>query len=119
MLTSTLGPPQHKRTEAADTFRLVTLLQFYDKRAVAANTSAWLGTFTCGGVGGGARGRVRRDWSVPLPRPHLDALMSLPLELKLDVVVLLTVRAALWKNIPQQVTSCSRKVFFGHNYKSS
>jgi len=31
--------------------------------------------------------------------------MALPLELKLDVVVLLTVRAALWNHIPQQVTN--------------
>lgn len=101
---SRLSLPQI-RTDAADTFRLATLLEFYDERTAAANTSAWLGTFTRGGVGGGARGRVRRDWSVPLPRPHLEALMALPLELKLDVVVLLTVRAGLWNSIPQQVTN--------------
>eukprot|EP00752_Nemacystus_decipiens_P002990 g2774.t1 len=91
------------RTDAADTFRLATLLERYDNRTAAANTSAWLGTFTSRGVGGGARGCVRRDWSVPAPRPHLEALMSLPLELKLDVAVLLAVRAALWNSIPQQV----------------
>ncbi len=96
--------PRQIRTDAADTFRLATLLEFYDERTAAANTSAWLGTFTSGGAGGGARGRVRRDWSVPLPRPHLEVLMVLPLELKLDVVVLLTVRAGLWNSIPQQVT---------------
>lgn len=101
----TLGSQPNNRTDAADTFRLATLLERYDKRTSAANTSAWLGTFTCGGVGCGIRGCVRRDWSIPAPRPHLEALMSLPLGLKLDVAVLLAVRATLWNSIPQQVSS--------------
>lgn len=89
--------------DAADSFRLATLLERYDQRATAANTSKWLGSFTCGGVGGGVRGNVRREWSLPLPRPHLEALLSLPLGLKLDVAVLLAARAFARDNVPQQV----------------
>eukprot|EP00903_Cladosiphon_okamuranus_P007612 g7381.t1 len=91
------------RRDAADTFRLTTLLERYDERTAAANTSAWLGSFTCGAAGGGVRRCVRREWSIPSPRSHLEALMSLPLELKLDVAVLLAVRATLRNCIPQQV----------------
>lgn len=89
-----------QRTGAADPFRLATLIERYDQRAAASNKSAWLGSFTR--KNGGAR-CTRRGWSLPLPRPHSEALLSLPLELKLDVAVLLTVRAAFRETIPQQV----------------
>lgn len=100
------------RADAADSFRLATLLKRYDQRVTTANKSEWLGSFTCRGVGGGARGCVRRDWSLPLPRPHLEALMSLPLQLQLDVAVMLAVQATFRNSIPQQVWNF-RSLFHG------
>ena len=100
--------PWKNRTGAADPFRLTTLIKRYDHRAAVSNKSTWLSSFTR--TSNGAR-RARRDFLLPLPRPHSEALLSLPLELKLDVVVLLTVRAAFRESVPQQVRYKAKLAF--------
>lgn len=94
---------RNSRTGAADPFRLTTLLERYDSRVNAANKSAWLRTFTQREGRGAGDGR-QDESGPPLPRSHTDALLSLGSpKLKLDVAVLLAVRAAFRSSIPRQV----------------
>lgn len=77
------------------------------------NKSVWLSAFTRGvvasaGPGEGEDGRSRRaarrtDPPAHLPQSHVETLLSLPVNLKLDVVVLLAVRASMREAVPQQV----------------
>lgn len=92
------------RADKADSFRLISLLEYYDNRVVATNKHTWLSTFTHG-----AEIHPRRDWSVSLPRSHNRVLQSLPVDKRLDVAVLLAVRVAFRDNIPRQVRET-----FGH-----
>lgn len=102
------------RSESADPVRLRTLLERYDRRVASANKSAWLGSFTtvhglvparAGGVGG-----VNDVGSTyqPLPMSHATVLRSLPVDSKLDLAVILAIRAAFRDAIPDQVleTKC-------------
>lgn len=78
------------------------------------NKSVWLSAFTHGvvasaGPGEGEdrcyrRGR-RTDPAAHLPQSHVETLLSLPADLKLDVAVLLAVRASMREAVPQQVNS--------------
>ena len=90
-----------RRAEAADSFRLRTLLEHYDRRVITTNNWMWSSTFTRGG------NSSRQDWSEPLPRSHVDFLRSLPLRLRLDVTALLTARVAFRHSLPRQVRACS------------